>query len=115
MDTLKGNRVNILRDVTRNAQLLEKVRRARIDKTLRMTRMDMKAAALAAGDDLSSSGDDLSDKDELFSNEIDEDAVYQTQDDVIDHIYTEFNYEYTHHMCEILEGAHIYYSCVCPI
>ena len=51
--------------------------------------------------------DDLSDSDDLFMNEVDEDAVYRTPEDVLGHIYDDFQYDYTQHSCELLNGKHI--------
>ena len=99
-------RINMIRDASKNVTFLEKVRKARMKQAARKTRLEKRAIAIAAGEEplSSSSGDDMSDNEDLYMNELDEDAVYTTPEDVLDHIYEDFQYDYTLHSCEFLDG-----------
>jgi hypothetical protein len=103
----KMKRINMIRDASKNVTFLEKVRKARMKQAARKTRLEKRAIAIAAGEEplSSSSGDDMSDNEDLYMNELDEDAVYTTPEDVLDHIYEDFQYDYTLHSCEFLNGG----------
>merc|ERR1711916_375483 len=74
----KKKRMNLIRDASKSASFLEKVRKARWKQSMRKTRLEKRAIAMAAGEDPSSSGDHISD---------------------------DFQYDYTQHSCELLNGG----------